>query len=146
MMSGMSRIHEMQAVTGVELINVIKKGEEGKAVKDEEKTPKINNTRDQKGKPEENQSRKGNGMEKIKEMRKTMEERITKQINSVEEKVEVLMKQMEPQWVIEREGMDPDHSDSPDEKRFREMLQKASKEMDATMRESNETEDTSGKK
>ena len=41
--------------------------------------------------------------------------------------------------------MDPDQRDSPDEKRFREMLQKASEEMDATMREINETEDTSGK-
>ena len=55
------------------------------------------------------------------------------------------MKRMEPQWVIEREGMDTDQSDSPDAKRFREMLQKASEEMDATMREINETEDTSGK-
>ena len=57
----------------------------------------------------------------------------------------MLMKRMEPQWVVEREGMDPEHSDSPDAKRFREMLQKASEEMDATMREINEEEDTSDK-
>ena len=117
-MSGMRRIHEMQAVTGVELMNVIKKGEEGKVVRDEEKMPKINNTRDQRGKIGENQPRKGNGMKEIKEMMKRMEERITKQINGVEEKIEILMKRMEPQWVIEREGKDPDQNESPDAKRF----------------------------
>ena len=47
--------------------------------------------------------------------------------------------------MIEREGKDPDQRDSPDAKRFQEMLQKASEEMDATMREINETEDSSGK-
>ena len=85
-------------------------------------------------------------MEEIKGMLKRMEERITKRINSVEEKVEVLMKRMEPQWVVEREGMDPEHSNSPDAKRFRDMLKNASEEMDATMREINETENTSDKK
>ena len=84
-------------------------------------------------------------MEEIKDMLKRMEERITKQISSVEEKVDVLMKQMEPQWVVEREGMDPEHIDSPDAKRFREMLQKASEEIDAKMREINETESKSNK-
>ena len=53
--------------------------------------------REQKGKPEDNQERIGNGTEEIKDMLKRMEERITKRISSVEEKVEVLMKRMEPQ-------------------------------------------------
>ena len=86
MMSGMRRIHEMQTVTGVKLMKVVKKGEEGLVAKEEEKTPKINNTREQKGKPEDNQARMGNGMEEIKDMLKRMEERITKRISSVEEK------------------------------------------------------------
>ena len=81
----------------------------------------------------------GNGMEEIKDMLKRMEERITKRISSIEEKVEVLMKRMEPKWVVEREGIDLEHSDIPEAKRIREMLQKASEEMDATMREINET-------
>ena len=78
-------------------------------------------------------------------MMKRMEERIMKQINCLEDKIDILMKRMEPQCVIEREGKDPDQSDSPDAKRFQEMLQKASEEMDATMRDINETEDSSGK-
>ena len=135
----------MQVVSGVELMKVIKKESEEKAGTSEEKTPKISNIQDQKGKKEESRPRKGNGMEEIKEMMKRMEERITKQINEVEEKIDVLMKRMEPQWGIEREGKDPDQSDSPDAKRFQEMLQKASEEMDATLREIDETEDSSGK-
>ena len=145
MMSGMRRIHEIQTVTGVELIKVIKKGEEGMAAKEEDKTPKINNKQEQKGKPEDNQAKMGNGMEEIKGMLKRMEERITKRISSIDEKVDVLMKRMEPQWVVEREGMDPEHSDSPGAKRFRDMLKKASEEMDATMREINEKVSTSDK-
>ena len=42
-MSGMRRIHEMQTVSGVELMKVVKKGEERVAAEEEEKTPKINN-------------------------------------------------------------------------------------------------------
>ena len=87
----------------------------------------------------------GKGMEEIKDMLKRMEEKIIKQINSVGEKVEVLMKIMEPQWVVEREGIDLEHSDSLDAKRLREMLQKASEEMDEKMREINETEIMSDK-
>ena len=62
-MSGMRRIHEMQVVSGVELMKVIKKESEEKAGKSEEKTLKTSNMRDQKGKKGENQPRKGNGME-----------------------------------------------------------------------------------
>ena len=55
------------------------------------------------------------------------------------------MKWMEPKWVVKREGIDPEHSDSLDAKRFRKILQKASEEMDAKMREINERESTSDK-
>ena len=70
MMSGMRIIHEMQTVTGVELMKVVKKGEERVVAKEEEKTPQINNTREQKGKTEDNQERMGNSMEEIKEILK----------------------------------------------------------------------------
>ena len=73
---------------------MIKKGEEGMAAKEEEKTPKIDNPQEQKGKPEDNQARMGNSMEEIKEMLKRMEKRITKWISSIEAKLEVLMKWM----------------------------------------------------
>ena len=48
MMSGMKRIHEMQVVTGVKLMKVIKKGEEGMEAKDEEKTPQKSITQENK--------------------------------------------------------------------------------------------------
>ena len=87
----------------------------------------------------------GNGMERIKVMLQRIEENIMRRINSIEEKIEVLMKRMEPQWVVKREGIDPEQSDSPDANRFREMLQKASEEMDEKMREINDTENNSEK-
>ena len=102
MMSGMKRIQELQAVSGVELTKVIKKKDEEKTEKGEERTPKINNMRNRKETKGEIHPRKGHGMEEIKEMMKRMEERIMKQINGVEDKIDILMKRMEPQWVIER--------------------------------------------
>ena len=68
MMSGMRRIHKMQTVTRVELMKVVKTGEERDGKEEKEKTLKINNLREQKGKTREDQARMGNGMEEIKVM------------------------------------------------------------------------------
>ena len=137
--SGMRRIHEMQTVTGLELMDVVKKGEKRVGMEEEEKTPKTNNTREQKTIPQVDQARTGNGMEEMKDMLQKIEEKIMGRMNSVEEKIESLMKRMEPKWVVRGEDIDPERSDRPDAKRFWEMLQKASEDMDSKLREIHDT-------
>ena len=90
----------------------------------------MNNMQEQENTPLVDQAKTRNGMEEIKFMLKIIKEKIMVRISSIEEKIEVLMKRMEPKCVIRGKDMDPDNSDSPDAKRFRAMLHRASEEMD----------------
>ena len=118
MMSGLRTTQEMQEVSGLELMDVMKKGEERGGMVDEEKKPKINNMQEQENTTLVDQEKTKNGMEEIKFILHKIEEKIMGRIRSIEEKIEVLMKRMEPIWVSRGKDMDPVNSNSPDAKRF----------------------------